>query len=187
MKQTLPVFKSSWQSKLTLPLVWLFTALAMVPSVWSDRVEVEYDTGTHQDTRLERSLSIYVPVNEPATPFVNKGTFEAKLESQLIINARQKVTFEMRGQGEAKLAVNDIETLNSLNKVSEAITLSEGKHEIRIHFKSPKGKDAALRLFWKTADFDFEAVPSSALAKRDVTMNSSLRTARHLVAQQKCV
>ncbi|MDB4690160.1 PA14 domain-containing protein [Verrucomicrobia bacterium] len=187
MKQTLPVFKSSWQSKLTLPLVWLFTTLAMVPSVWSDRVKVEYDTGTHQDTRLERSLSIYVPVNEPATPFVNKGTFEAKLESQLIINARQKVTFEMRGQGEAKLAVNDIETLDSLNKASEAITLSEGRHEIRIHFKSPQDKDAALRLFWKTADFDFEAVPSSALAKRDVTMNSSLRTARHLVAQQKCV
>ena len=94
----------------------------MVPSVWSDRVEVEYDTGTHQDTRLERSLSIYVPVNEPATPLVNKGTFEAQLESQLIINARQKVTFEMRGEGEATLAVNDIDTLNSLNKVSEAIT-----------------------------------------------------------------
>ena len=99
MKQTLPVFKSSWQSKLTLPFLWLSIALAMVPSVWGDRVKVEYDTGTQQDTRLERSLSIYVPVNESATPFVNQGTFEAKLESQLIINARQKVTFEI-GQGQ---------------------------------------------------------------------------------------
>jgi cytochrome c2 len=187
MKQTFPVFKSLLWSHLPHCLTILVLTMVATTSVWSDRVLIEYKTGTQSDARFERSFSLYVPTNESATPFVNEGPFEATLKSHLIINARQDVIFELRGQGDAELHLNEKEILNSLDVSSEPITLSEGRHDVLIQFKSTQGEDASLRLFWKTAEFDFEPIPSSALVKPEVKLDQPLRTARNLLAQQKCI
>lgn len=156
-------------------------------SVRCEQVHIEYSTDLHKDTLLTRSISIFVPQGEPATPFLNQDSFEARIRTKLIINARQQVIFELRGQGKAQLQINGKEILSRLAVASSPVTLPEGKHDVLIQFRSTKDEDASLRLFWKTDVFDFEPIPTSALEQPDGSLNYSLRNARNLIAQQKCI
>ncbi len=162
-------------------LVW-----GSILSAWSDRVHVDYKTITHHDAQLARSLSLYVPKGESPSPFLSSGPFEAKLTSKLIINARQDVIFELKGNGTAQLWINEQQVLDAMETPSTPVTLSEGKHDVLVRYKSSGYQEASLRVFWKSDTFDFEPIPSSALAHPDLSLDQKLRTARNTIAQQKC-
>ncbi|MDC0325331.1 hypothetical protein OAM01_01075, partial [bacterium] len=166
----------------TTCLVWATTT-----SAWSDRVHIEYKTVSQKDARLARSLSLFVPKGEPASSFLYAGPFDAKLTSMLRIHARQDVIFELRGNGSAELQINGQKILDALETPSTPVTLSEGKHDVKILFRSKRDEAASLRVFWKTDAFDFEPIPSSALTKPEITLDQTLRTARNTIAQQKCI
>ncbi|MDA0751274.1 MAG: PA14 domain-containing protein [Verrucomicrobia bacterium] len=152
----------------------------------SANVHVEFQQGEHMDRRVDRHPAIYVPAGSAPTPFLDQGLFKAKITTQLALNARQPITFEMRGRGQATLFVDGANVASDWGTPSRTLTLSQGEHALRIEYTSPAAGDAQLRLFWKSDGFAFEPVPASVLKSPETGLDSVLRTARTELANQKC-
>ena len=148
------------------------------------------------DARRSRLIALYVPAEQPASPFLTAGAFEATfrgavglpLNDDRIFVARGRGSFELRLAGEVVLesaADGDFDLRSRMTQ------LRKGDNPIELRYRSPSTGDAELRLSWQGEVVPLEPVPPESLRHRSdskrLLAGAELRRGRQLVAEARCV
>lgn len=147
------------------------------------------------DSRIDRVTALYVPAQEPATPFMPAGAFAAQLSGVLKVALKGEHTLRMETLGSATLLVNGVETLRIDDSAqpqskSATIALVKGYNRFEVRYRSLADGAAKLRLFWAGSDFVEEPLPTDALFTRDddalLKASTAQRVGRELFATRSC-
>ncbi|MCY3929556.1 MAG: hypothetical protein OXG81_14930 [Acidobacteria bacterium] len=155
------------------------------------------ETGT-VDTRVARLAALHVPRNEPVSPFLDPGPFEATFRGAVEIDLNDSFRFTIRGNGGIRLRIGgevvlERETLRAGGEPASTageVRLRKGYNPIELVYRSPRGGDASVRLSWSNDFLPEEPVPPAALrrtASPELDRALERRAARGLVADAMCV
>ncbi|MEX0741278.1 MAG: c-type cytochrome, partial [Phycisphaeraceae bacterium] len=152
------------------------------------------------DQRVDFRAALYVSADEPATPFLTPGPFNATWRGQLNVPMRDRYHFAFEGSGTFTLTIND-EVVLSVDDaqageriISGPVRLDQGPNEIVAEYASPPSADAAVRLLWSSPDFPLEPVSPSVFTYdqshgNDETLHErqQVREGRALMAEHRCI
>ncbi len=144
------------------------------------------------DTRAARLVSLYVPVGQPASPFLAPGAFTARWEGNIMATLRSEFTFSTVVSGTVAVTMNGVKVIEGAEpKRSEVVQLNKGANALVVEYESPAQGDAAIRLNWTAKEFPTEPVPPTVFA-HDVSSAplreaARVREGRLLFAQLNCV
>ncbi len=155
------------------------------------------ETGT-TDTRVARLAALHVPRNQPASPFLDPGPFEATFRGAVEIDLNDSFRFTVRGNGGIRLRIGgevvlEQETLRpgeEPTSTARDVRLRKGYNPIELVYRSPRNGDASVRLSWSNDFLPEEPVPPAALrrtASPELHRALARRDARRLVADAMCV
>lgn len=155
------------------------------------------ETGT-TDTRVARLAALHVPRNQPASPFLDGGPFEAIFRGAVEIDLNDSFRFTVRGNGGLRLSIGgevvlEQETLpadDEPTSTGREVRLRKGYNPIELVYTSPRSGDASVRLSWSNDFLPEEPVPPAALrrsASPEFDRGLTRRHARRLVADAMCV
>lgn len=155
------------------------------------------ETGT-TDTRVARLAALHVPRNQPASPFLDSGPFEATFRGAVEIDLNDSFRFTVRGNGGIRLRIRgevvlEQETLGADDEPASTageVRLRKGYNPIELVYRSPRSGDASVRLSWSNDFLPEEPVPPAALhrtASPELDRALARRHARGLVADAMCV
>jgi cytochrome c2 len=143
------------------------------------------------DSRLSRLLALYISHDEPPTPFLEPGPFQATWEGWIDIDEEDTYTFHFEGTGELEMTVGNERILQAGHSESDPVPLAEGKHYIRAKYASPDTGSSRVRLLWSSSSFGPESIPPMALSHdesdEDLQLASQLRRGRLLIAEHSCL
>jgi mono/diheme cytochrome c family protein len=144
------------------------------------------------DTRVARLLALHVPLDEPPSPFLELGPFEAAWEGWLEVEVEDAYTFHFVGNGRAEVAIGSARVLETDGEAeSEPIRLTEGTHPLQVRYRAPEIEPARMRLLWSSSQFGPEPISPMALSHdgSDVALDQSvrLRQGRLLFAEHRCL
>jgi len=150
------------------------------------------------DAHPVRIAALYVPVGQPASPFLAAGPFTARFEGSIQSPLRAEVSFAADLAGALKMTVNGEEVLAGSKTTAarleaapaRGVKLSKGANKIVVEYTSPEKGDALFRLIWSSREFPAEPVPPTVLM-RDPSlapsrMGERARDGRLLFAQLRC-
>lgn len=147
----------------------------------------------NKDVHSVELPAMYVPLGEPASPFVNPGSFQATWEGFLNLDSRSRLYFSFSGIGKATLKVDgetilEVEGDDLSKEESERHRLNSGQHSIELKYKSPHKGAAQFRLNWRGRDFAKETVPAKVFTRQPILLGGDkLRKGRNLVARSGCI
>ncbi|HJO57429.1 MAG TPA: cytochrome c [Nitrospinaceae bacterium] len=164
------------------------------------------------DVRRSRLASLYIPMVETPSPFMESGAFNLVWEGFLYSDFTREVTIVADYRGFLDVAINGLEILSggSYRKAghkklvsikSEPIKLVSGLNPIKITLASPENItymgdpidpiDVGLRLFWESSTFSREPIPPNALWFSPISAGidrfSKIHEGRELFASHKCI
>ncbi|MCG8583706.1 MAG: c-type cytochrome [Pirellulales bacterium] len=160
-------------------------------------LKLTFTQGEKQDSRPSRLAALYVPADEPPTPFLNAGTFEVEFSGYLKLKLKGQYTFYAEGSGNVTIHLNDAPALSlSGENWSDAkpavVDLIKGYNKLSINYESPASGGANLRVFWSSEEEGFpkEPLPAELLMHdgRDsqIAAGNILRHGRNLFATRRC-
>ena len=154
-------------------------------------IRFHQDHSPKNDSRLSRLLALYIPHDEPPTPFLEPGPFQALWEGWIDIEEEDTFTFHFEGTGELEMMVENERILQAGQTESEPVSLGEGKHFIRAEYASPDTGSSRIRLLWSTSSFGPESIPPTSLSHdesdEDLQLATRLRRGRLLIAEHSCL
>lgn len=154
-----------------------------------------------QDLRTIRLPAFYIPADEPPTPLLPAGPFDAELRGYLLLDLGGERTFHLQGHGEAALKVNDrllMKGAGDLAKIPPATArVRGGANLLHIEYRSPDAGDAELRVLWSAGGkpgaegaFPPEPLPPERLRHdpedQDLLRATRRRRGRELFASHQC-
>ena len=153
------------------------------------------DSKGKKDLRQSRLAALYVKEGDSASPFIEKGAFNAVFKGSLSVKERSRVYFKVIGSGKAllKIAGKDVLSLEGedLSKtVSKRLRLNQGDHDFELHYTSPAKGDAQVRLLWMGRNFPWEPVGPGFLKhepSEELKKSSLLRHGREVFAANNCI
>ena len=149
------------------------------------------------DTRVARLAALHVPRNQPASPFLHPGPFEATFRGAVEIDLNDSFRFTVRGNGGVRLRIRgevvlEQETPSADDEPTSTageVRLRKGYNPIELVYRSPRSGDASVRLSWSNDFLPEEPVPPTALrrtASPELDRALERRRARRLVADAMC-
>ena len=148
------------------------------------------------DARRARLAALYVPGDEPVSPFLPKGAFTAQWQGYVVMPFRDDITFSIRGRGSVRLTIDDRVVLEGTLSgesplIASAARLRKGPQPLRLVYESPPEGDAWLRLYWQGSDFAAETLPATSLRhdpdSPQLQRGERLRRGRALFARARCL
>jgi mono/diheme cytochrome c family protein len=161
----------------------------------SHGVIATFKSGTRSDSSVLPNFWLYIPKNEPATPFLEGTDYTVELSSLISVDLRGNYQFCAELNGQLTLEINGataLELSGNIDKLSDpgkTVRLNKGTNAIIARFTPPKEGDAMLRLFWVPKDVLPSLIPDSALtyiATPELKHGLSLRHGRQLFAEFRC-
>ena len=157
-------------------------------------------SGNKEDVRKDRLIALHVPAGAYASPFLPKGSFNARWDAVMMMALRKNVTFYAEGTGRVQVSVNGVNVFEgslgdaggAQGRLQNAVELRKGGNEIAIDYESPSTGDSTFRFLWSAADFGVEPVQPTSLylpanLSAAVGKGAQLRMGRSLFAQANCV
>ena len=142
------------------------------------------------DFRTARLLALYVDSEDSPTPFLEPGPFQSVWEGWIEITETAEYRFHFEGTGQLELELDGSAVLQSEERDSETVHLSEGSYLFRAAYSSPDDEPAQMRLLWSTSSFGPETIPSTSLrydeSHGDLQKASLIRHGRYLMAEHYC-
>ncbi len=144
------------------------------------------------DTRTSRLASLFVDADEPPTPFLEPGPFEAEWEGILHVTEEDDYQFYIEGNGRTQFRLGGKNILEAEGSAeSEPVRLPEGYYELQLYYQSPEAGPAQIRLLWSGSLFIPEPLPPGALShngtEEALTRSNQLRRGRELVTRYSCL
>lgn len=148
------------------------------------------------DARSVRLASLFVPANEPPTPFLPGGPFRARWEGNIVLELGSLYTFSADGRGAVKVQINGATVFGATGDdfgktKGKEIKLKKGANQLVIDYDSPARGASVLRLFWESSDFRREPVQWSVLRHDDKAQPLAdarrLREGRELLVTNRCL
>ncbi len=147
-----------------------------------------------RDIEVFDRLALYVPANEPVTPFFDAEAFEVEWGGQLSVPLRDDYRFRAYVEGSFELEING-ESVLSIDQGmgwSEAfgeVRLEKGTNSVVARFRNLPGSDASLRVEWSSPDFLFEPINDRHWSYQPIEGQSryaELRAGRSLFIELRC-
>jgi mono/diheme cytochrome c family protein len=144
------------------------------------------------DVRTSRLAALFVEADEPPTPFLDPGPFEAVWEGILRVDEEDEYRFYVEGTGRAELRLGGRNILQADGSAqSEPVHLSQGYYELQLNYQSPEAGPARLRTLWSGTLFIPEPLPPGALSHNGtdeaLARGNQLRRGRDLVTRYSCL
>jgi mono/diheme cytochrome c family protein len=126
---------------------------------------------------------------------VPPGPFKAVWEGYISVDLGTDCGFSATGNGSVTVTVADKPALQAKGDLGASpegasLRLRKGRNKLKIAYESPATGDAALRLYWSSADFTREPIPPAALshnaAAAPLVARKQVREGRELVASRRC-
>jgi mono/diheme cytochrome c family protein len=158
-------------------------------------LEFHDDSGRVVDARVSRMAAIYIPLDQPPTPFLEPGRFTAVWRGELLVPIRDRYTFSFHGRGSLEVRINDQPALNAdwqehATMTGPPVRLRQGPNSLFIRYRPPEEGDAQARLLWASTDFPSESLPPAALAhgpSQVLERSQQLRRGRQAMAVYRCL
>ncbi|MBI3874651.1 MAG: c-type cytochrome [Verrucomicrobia bacterium] len=157
---------------------------------------VVYSVGEKSDAAVAPNVLLYVPDNQPVTPFLSPGQFTATWTGNIAVDLRGNFLFRADLNGALKLEINGVLILDASGdgtkptEPTKTVRLNKGANAIKATFTSPAGGDAMLRLQWSEKGFLWEPIPLGMLAHApgDAALAAAekLRKGRELFFESRC-
>ena len=158
-------------------------------------LSLQAQAGGPIDYRNARVLSLYVPADTAASPFIPVGPFTATFTGNMNKDVWDFVTFSAEGNGSLKLLVGEKTVLDiPIGNLSDGkpgkIKINKGANPFTLIYTSPTTGDAQLRLFWSAEEIPIEPVPATLfthdVAAKDLRTGTKMRLGRELAATLRC-
>jgi mono/diheme cytochrome c family protein len=165
------------------------------PEKFSPGLILHLEGGGLQDARETRLAALYVPQGQAPSSVVPPGPFKAVWEGYISVDLGTDCSFSAAGNGSLSVTVADKPALQAKGTLSDApegasLRLRKGRNKLKVAYESPATGDAALRLYWSSADFTREPIPPAALshnaAAAPLVARKQVREGRELVASRRC-
>ena len=158
-------------------------------------VDAAEDTAVPPDCRVTRLVALRIDPDQPPTPFLEAGPFEAVWTGYLEAKFLDDYTFSATGRGRFELRLNG-KTVHrgkgdDLSRAGEIrVELDQGKNALQISYRSPPSGTAVFHLHWSSLDFKTEPVPPRILSHSPGTPHLqdglARRRGRELFATHRC-
>lgn len=145
-----------------------------------------------EDRRVMRLVALRHAAQDPVTPFLDPGAFDASLTGTLHVRLSGFYQFKVDANGPTGVRINDQLVIDAEHSDASEhpILLFKGHNRLQIDYASPADDHAELRLLWKGEDFDWEPVPSTVLfhdgGSKALQDAQQLRDGRQLFADHHC-
>lgn len=143
------------------------------------------------DSRISRLLALYVQPDEPPTPFLDPGPFQAIWEGWIEIPEEDEYAFQFQGSGHVEMMIGGAKVLAGSQSDSEQIHLAEGTYNLNVRYFSPESEPARMRLLWSASSFAAEPIPPMILSHDasdgGLQKATLLRQGRMLIAEHSCL
>lgn len=146
------------------------------------------------DTEIRPNLWLYVPADEPPTPFLSGGPFTAIWRGWIRVDLRGAYNFHPHLNGRVLVRVNgrtvvEGEAVNGALRHEAPVRLNKGTNALEVIFKSPSSGDGWMRVEWSRGGEAPRPIPSSDLS-HDPTdagnLSARIRLGRELFAVHRC-
>lgn len=151
--------------------------------------------GKVSDTKITRTMGIYVPEGESATSFLPGGKFRVTWLGFLRADLRDEITFQAEVKGTFKLEVGnktvlEVNDTKGLTPFSEPVPLKKGLNILRATFAAPTSGDAVLRVNVKTSEGIVQPLDPARLSctkSSELNRCDAMREGLALVLEHRCV
>ena len=153
-----------------------------------------FNSGGVTDVTTAPNVWLYVPSEQPPTPFLPGGKFTAVWTGYISADLRGDFSFEAELNGTLKLEINgetalDATGTNSTSALGKSIRLNKGTNAFVATFTSPAQGDAFVRLQWKPKDNLPYPIPMAILTHLPASgeeTGKKLRLGRELFVEHRC-
>ena len=181
---------SSCSIRRVRPLLFLLSLLSL-DSLSADVLLTMSTPSGETIDQLVPSPALFRQAEQPPSPFLESGPFEATFTGELTLAKRERLFFSFRGRGQATLTIDEKEILTESGELggekTKRLRLNSGAHSFRITYHPPAEGSPQFRLFWEGRDFAPEPVPATLLSHSQTKPPLDLDQARGLFAQQGCI
>ncbi len=151
-------------------------------------------SGGVTDLSVVPNVWLFVPADQPATPFVPVGSFTARWEGFVSADLRADYTFQAALRGAVKVMVNGALALEAKDTgtelaIGQSVRLNKGTNAFVVDFTSPPSGDALLRLYWTNRETPLNPIPLPELTHAtSEALRQSLRVheGRDLLIELRC-
>jgi len=147
--------------------------------------------GGKTDTRRARIVALSVSADQPPTPFLPVGAFNAKWEGDIVSPLRAEYTFTAAASAGFKLSINGNPILDDASaKTGVLVKLNKGANRLVAELPRAAAGETFVRLKWLSREFPTEPVPPTVFTHdgnaSDLRAGERIREGRLLFAELRC-
>ena len=151
-------------------------------------------SGSAADYQSIDGIYLFVPMGQPATPFVPVGPFTAVWTGSVLMDLRADLVFHAAFTGSLTVTINDAVALKADGRGDaivdgQKVRLNKGPNRIQVDYRSADKGDAFVRVYWSGKEIPFNPIPLTALAHTpspEIRAANEVRHGRGLFVEHRC-